>query len=302
MITGRKSIQLNRSTIMLFTINTDKCTFCGLCAEDCPSKVIKIDKSAATADINNSKCIECGHCGMICPAGAVLFDGQELRSYPETFTGNSKNGAAADLIEHLILSKRSIRKYKSEAIRQTDLEAILLAGQLTATATNSRQVESITLQQAQVQEASAYIARIILRVLALVRNPIGRNILKISGMKRYANKSILDNFHEELTNIIKGKSDILFFNAPAVVILTYSKKGKMFGRTDCALAGQNMMLTAHNRGIGSCMIGFAEAALWNNRLRRGIGVAPDRRIGLIFTLGHTSRRYYRYPTRTEWEL
>jgi nitroreductase/NAD-dependent dihydropyrimidine dehydrogenase PreA subunit len=281
---------------MLFTIDTDKCTFCGLCADDCPSNVIDIDKSTKSALIDNIGCIECGHCGMICPAGAVNIDGKELPPYPD------ETGAAAELFEHLILSKRSIRKYSSKQPSRKDLDTILLAGQLTATATNSRQVEAIIIQGSKVQETAATIARVIKSVLRLVNNPVGMTILRLTPYKRYANNETLGNFTDEMNAIIEGKSDILFFNAPTVVILTYSDKGKMFGRTDCALAGQNMMLTAHNRGIGSCMIGFAEAALWNKKLRKKVGVTPDRRIGLIFTLGHTDRKYHRYPVRADWEV
>lgn len=287
---------------MIFTIDTEKCTFCGLCADDCTARVIRINKASKTAEINSSKCIECAHCGMICPAGAVTADGNQLPPYPDAADIPEGCGAAAELLEHLILSKRSIRKYNNTPLRQADIEAILLAGQLTATASNSRQVDSIVIRGAQVKDSAVFIARIILRILPLVGNPAGRLVLKIAGLKRYADKSLINYFHKKLTEIINGESDFLFFNAPAVVILTYSDKGKMFGRTDCALAGQNMMLTAHNRGIGSCMIGFAEAALWNKHLRRELGVASDRRIGLIFTLGHTDRKYHRYPSRMKWEV
>jgi nitroreductase len=61
-----------------------------------------------------------------------------------------------------------------------------------------------------------------------------------------------------------------------------------------------MMLSAHARGIGSCMIGFAEAALFSKKNRKKIGVPGDRKIGLIFTLGYSDRQYYRYPVRESW--
>lgn len=281
---------------MIFTIDKDTCTYCGLCAEDCPQNIITIDESSETAVISTKGCIECGHCAMVCPTGSIMADGKELPPYPET------HGPAAELFEHLILSKRSIRKYSGKEPGRKDLEAIMLAGQLTATATNSRQVDSVIIQGPAVQETAVTIAKIIQKVLILVNNPIGRNIARIAGFKQYAKSELLVNYYDEMAKIVDGESDILFFNAPAVVILTYAAKNKMFGRTDCALAGQNMMLTAHNRGIGSCMIGFAEAALWNKRLRKKIGVSPDRRIGLIFTLGHTELQYHRYPTRKVWEL
>jgi len=287
-----------------YTIDTDKCTYCGLCAEDCPSAVITIEKSSETAVIESSGCIECSHCGMICPAGAVLADGLPLQDYPEAVSTYCPDGDKAAMFEHLINSKRSVRNYKPDLPSEKELESIIFSGRITATASNSRQVKAVVLKLEEVKNLSRVISKVAIKVVKLGLNPVGLRVLKIVGLGRYARKELLENYYRRITDTLNGTTDAFFFNAPVVVILTYpdTTNGKRFGRTDCALAAENMMLAAHARGIGSCMIGFAEAALFSKKLRKKAGVTPDRKIGLVFTLGYQKPKYYRYPRRDDWEV
>ncbi len=282
---------------MIFTINPETCTNCGLCAAACPGKTIRKEKDAHR--IIPDGCIECSHCGMVCPVNAVRVDGQELPPYPEDL----KSLTTEELHDHLILSKRSVRKYKRSPINAEDLKAIVRAGETTATATNSQYCDVLLFQGPEVPVFAADLARILLKVVRIGLNPAGRLLLKAAGLGRYARKETITSFHHLLTKTLEGKADPLFHGAPAVVVLTYpAKQGKRFGRTDCAVAGENMMLSAHARGIGSCMIGFAEAALFSRKERARIGIPRDRKIGLIFTLGYSDRKYYRYPVRKNWSL
>jgi nitroreductase len=238
---------------------------------------------------------------MICPVGAVRVDGRSLPEYPGNAEAFFRNEKTAEITEHLIQSKRSVRSYNDKPLGELDLNAIMRAGELSPTASNSRQVKAILLKGEEVRDSAAFIARILLPLVRVAGSPFGRALFRVLGAGRYAKKRTIRPFQAALERTVEGLDDVLFFKAPAIVILSYPAGGKRFGRTDCALAGQNMMLTAHSRNIGSCMIGFAEAALWNRRLRKKIGVPAHLRIGLIFTLGYTDNRYYRYPVREEWQ-
>ena len=281
---------------MKFEIDQSLCTGCGLCINECPPGTIVKDEKTSLITIKQENCIECSHCGMICPTNAVKADGQELPGIPD---GHELTDY--EITDRLIRTKRSIRHYKSAPLVREDLQEILYTGSITATASNSRHVTPVVLQGGEVAAAAALIARELLKVISLFNNPLVRAMTSKTPMARYTGKERMDRNINVLKGTLKGKRDPLFFHAPTVVILTYPKKGKRFGRTDCSLAGAHMMLSAHARGIGSCMIGFAEAALWRKAARKQLGIPLNRKIGLIFTLGYTDKKYYRYPVRNSWE-
>ena len=287
---------------MKYTIDNTECRFCGLCVKECPPRAISICEEKQTAEIDAEGCIECSHCAMVCPYNAVRADGLKLDEYPETAVSAAGVPDFTEGFMHTINSKRSVRYYKKEIPSEKELAQIIKAGRLTATATNSQEVRAVILKGAEVADASKIVAGVFLKVVRLGNTPPGRTLLRIIGLKGYARKDLLEAHLTALRATIEGKKDIFFFKAPAVVILTYPARSRRFGRTDCALAGQNMMLTAHAMGIGSCMIGFAEAALLTKGLRKKVGVPENRRIGLVFTLGYQIQKYRRYPLRADWKI
>lgn len=48
-------------------IDIDKCISCTLCALNCPSGAIKVDRKARTWEINRMDCVQCGYCTIKCP-------------------------------------------------------------------------------------------------------------------------------------------------------------------------------------------------------------------------------------------
>ena len=241
--------------------------------------------------------MSCSHCGMICPSGAVTVDGRPLPPIPDP-----KDLTDYEKMDLLLRTKRSVRHYRSAPILKEDLDEILFTGSISATASNSQQVAPVVLRGGEVAAATARIAGELLKVITFAKNPLVRFLLKRTSLSRYTEKNLIERYTRALHLTLEGKADPLFFHAPTVVILTYPKKGKRFGRTDSALAGAHMMLSAHARGLGSCMIGFAEIALKRKALRKELGIPADRRIGLVFTLGYTDQKYHRYPVRKPWEL
>ena len=71
----------------------------------------------------------------------------------------------------------------------------------------------------------------------------------------------------------------LFYNAPALVVISVPASER-WATEDCALAAQNLMLAAVERGLGTCWIGFAQGWLTSEDGRRlldlpdGVVVAP----------------------------
>jgi nitroreductase len=234
---------------------------------------------------------------MVCPAGAVLVDGDPLPLIPER-----GDLAEYEIADRLIRTKRSIRRYRTAPVLQEDINEILYTGSLTATASNTQQCDAMVLTGGEVAAATSLMARELLRLIKLLTNPLFRPFLGFLGASRFADPELVRRYSRALKKTLEGKSDPLFFHAPAVVILTYKSRGKRFGRTDCALAGAHMMLSAHARSLGSCMIGFAEIALRSKTVRRKLGIPEGRQVGLVFTLGYSGQKYYRYPVRKSWSI
>ncbi|MCH5333474.1 MAG: 4Fe-4S binding protein [Agathobacter sp.] len=47
-------------------INIESCVLCGLCAMNCPSGAIKVDRQGGTWSINRFDCVQCGYCTEKC--------------------------------------------------------------------------------------------------------------------------------------------------------------------------------------------------------------------------------------------
>ena len=83
--------------------NADRCIQCGLCVKTCAMGHLRMTEEGPAAT-GRGACMGCLQCAAICPKNAILADGKEaIRPRPESE------------LEALILSRRSVRKFKAEA-------------------------------------------------------------------------------------------------------------------------------------------------------------------------------------------
>ena len=50
-------------------IDSEKCTGCGTCVDECPSEAISMKDEKAVVDAES--CVDCGVCVDTCPSGAI---------------------------------------------------------------------------------------------------------------------------------------------------------------------------------------------------------------------------------------
>ncbi|MGN0282909.1 MAG: nitroreductase family protein [Prevotella sp.] len=130
----------------------------------------------------------------------------------------------ASVVTDLMMSRRSIRAYKDSVISRETLKEILTCG---INAPNGKNLQS-------------YEIRIIdsPTLIDSITNAVVKDNPKIAERKGFKN---------------------IFVNAPCVVCIAYDTKYDM-AQIDCGLLGENIILAAWAKGIGSCCLG--SSARW----------------------------------------
>lgn len=130
-----------------------------------------------------------------------------------------------------ILERRSIRSYKKEQIKDSDIDQILEAGKFAPSAMNAQPWHFTVLQNTELMSKISELSKA--GMLA-------------SNNKRFialANRPDFSNFH----------------NAPTAIIIS-SQEGP-YSMADCANAAQNMVLAAQSLNLGSCYTASFAAAM-----------------------------------------
>ncbi len=66
----------------------------------------------------------------------------------------------------------------------------------------------------------------------------------------------------------------MFYGAPALIVISATSTEQQAAE-DCALAGQNLMLAAYSRGLGTCCIGFSRPWLSQPEGRRLLRIPAE---------------------------
>ena len=136
-----------------------------------------------------------------------------------------------------ILTRRSVRCYRSQQLGEGALDDILQAGRWAPSGGNNQTTHFLVLQNAQVLE----------ELKQLVAGEFAK-MEPTEGMYKSLRSSILRSR--------AGGYDFIF-GAPTLVV-TANRRGYGNAMADCAVALENMMLAAWSLGVGSC---------WINQLR-----------------------------------
>ena len=148
---------------------------------------------------------------------------------------------------NVIKSRRSIRKYRSEQIKESDLEAILECAIYAPSATNRQKWHFSVVQDPEKLQ----------RMVEIIKENI-----PVYGSE-FIKKKLADN--PDYTP---------FHNAPTVVIITVPENLPL-AQIDCGLAAQNMALAAESLNLGSCIIassGYLFATAEGQEFGKGLGI------------------------------
>ncbi|AAK81291.1 nitroreductase/NAD-dependent dihydropyrimidine dehydrogenase PreA subunit [Clostridium acetobutylicum] len=270
----------------MMTVDIEKCIGCGKCVKDCFPKDIEIVDGKAK--INNETCIKCGHCIAVCPMNAVSTDDYDMSEVKEY--NKEEFSVDADKLMNFIKFRRTIRQYKDKDIEKEKIEKIIEAGRFTQTGSNMQDVSYIVVKD-KINELKDL-------VFESLKN-IGQNMLKDSKngnalTKRYAEMwlKMYEAYKEDPV-----KNDRLFFNAPAVIVVTAASQ------VNGALASSNMELMTDALGLGTFFSGFFIVAAQNSKeIQEFLGIHEGKQAVTCMVMGYPNVTYARTTPRKEADI
>ena len=284
-------------------IDPELCTGCGLCLTVCPADTMTIVDGKAR--VTGNRCLACGHCAAICPAGAVgvgEIDPESLRFASFSVEpGWLPPGclAPAELVR-LMASRRSCRNYRETPVAREIIADLIKIGTTAPSGTNSqRWTFTVLAERDEVNALGNQIALYFERLNRLAANPLLRLLTRMVGKPALADyhRNHYRSVQKSLREWREDGRDRLFHGATAVIVVG-SRPGASCPAEDALLATQNILLGAHAMGLGTCLIGFAVAALARDvRCRKHLQLPDDEPVYAVIALGYPREPYQRLTGR-----
>lgn len=158
-----------------------------------------------------------------------------------------------DIIE-AIKDRRSIRKYKEDAISANDIEFLIDCAIHAPSGLNMQPWSFLVIKNK--------------KTLHELSDRSKKTLIPIIEAMGAKSPKVVD-----FLAFLRSKHTDIFYDAH-VLIIVLADKNVMTADYDCAMAAQNMMLAAHSIGLGSCWIGGAQPALMDESYLKELG-APE---------------------------
>jgi len=266
--------------LAVFTVDQTKCNQDGICAAECPGRIVEMDPESGfpkpAADFEDI-CIRCGHCVAICPTGAFKLDWLA----PEICQPvNEECDITPEQAEQFLCARRSIRSFKDTRIPRTDLEKLLQIACAAPSAKNQQPWHWIVVEDpAQVRQ---YAGMVVDWVRAVIQsNPAEADAM---GLHR-----VVASWDEGYDRICRG--------APHIII-AHADKTWHFSAEDCTLAISHLDLYAASIGLGACWAGYFYRAInMYSPLFEALGLPLDHLAYGAIMVGHPKFKYRRIPRR-----
>lgn len=168
-------------------------------------------------------------------------------------------------VKQALYQRRSVRQYTAEPLERTVVEELLDAAVQAPSATNSQPWAFAVLRGAETLETISTAAREFL-------------------LPQISDDHPLSKYRAAL-----GNPKFNLFYGAGTLVLIFAKPNTLHGFGDCCLAAQNLMLAAHDRGLGSCWIGFATDYLNQTAQKERFGIPADYELVAPIIVGRPAR-------------
>lgn len=270
------------------TINTKTCNRDGICEQECPMGLIRIQKGdfpkvVAGAD---QACIRCGHCVVVCPTQSLIH-----REFPvdECPPMDKSLHLTQQQSEQFLKGRRSVRLYKDTAVSREVLLQLFDTARYAPTGHNRQKVEWMVLGD---REELARLSGIVVDWMhwTIENKPDFAGMLKLESAVRRWEQGV----------------DVILRRAP-IVIVAHAEETNGLAVTDCSIALTYLDLAANGMGLGCCWAGFFNlAANTFPPMSKALSLPEGHRSFGSMMVGYPKFSYYRLPIRKQpaiiWRL
>ncbi len=194
-------------------------------------------------------------------------------------------------VERVILERRSVRKYKDRQVPAEVVRRILEAGRFAPSAGNCQPWKFVVVRDREmIDEMERYIVlrcKVLKFLLDWRTSPLGRTLpwLMAQVSIRFRRNQLHPIPFGAICLIADGKLKA-FHGAPTLILLLEDVRGVSRPEVDIGCCGQNMVLSAHSMGLGTCWVGFAELLKYGLKWRRKLGARFPYRFCEVICLGY----------------
>lgn len=259
-----------------FRIEKSRCVQCGECAADCPVSIIDMDEGwPRIPEHKESYCIRCQHCLAVCPTAAVSVLGKD----PDL--SQSVEMPEADAMERLCKGRRSVRRYRRDAVSARIVDRLLDVAGHAPTGKNERRLRFTLIDDPLAMDA------VRARTYAGIRRAVAASALP-SGMEFFA----------KLLEAYEQGRDVIFRDAPHMLLVSAPKDGAS-PEADPFIALGTFELMAQTLGVGTLWCGFARMAVRDvvPEMRLVLGIPEDYDCMYAMLFGYPAVRYARAVQR-----
>lgn len=278
------------------SIDSTKCTQCGRCAQVCFTGVIRERADGGFGvEGSPSTCIQCGHCSGVCPSEAIVhlgLDSSLISSLDETAR------PTYDSLLMFLSMRRSRREFKDELVSRELIGKLIAAGVTAPSGLNIQPVRyTVITGPKAIDDLRIGLSRFYALAVKIMRNPVTSALFRLIKPNIYECLLKLEPLMQKAADVASGGKDMVFYNAPCVLIL-HGPKGDLIAPRDALFAAQNILLAAETLGLGACVVDLAtEPCNRDPRLKDLTGVPIHEEIYATIVLGFPKFRYLRTAPR-----
>jgi nitroreductase/NAD-dependent dihydropyrimidine dehydrogenase PreA subunit len=324
-----------------FVVDKKKCNGCGRCVKACPVQLIEVrdKKSCSNQRYDVFRCLTCENCTAVCPENAITIKKdyrvpkgfwKNVHVYPDSKIPPSPLGNGKGYheikdqlteMERVIYERRSNRLYKKKQVEPELIHRIIEAGRFAPSAGNNQPWKFIVIQNPDVLDELNQQCKTKLRFFSKICIPYAWMNKKTPGdktaqLKRWQ-KFLLwilvwfvggdadQRAHGGLNAVTSDPDYHTFFNAPTMILILADIRAIGGTRLDIGICAQNMVLTAHSLGLGTCYVDLiTKSVSFDKKFQEKLGITNPFEIATTLAVGYPQGKIdgpvRREPQRVQW--